>query len=173
MASTFSALLNARLVFEEVADPAVNPGAIINATGTVDATTGGRRWTTGTGTGKIGAAYRRLRTVASGATDSYDLLAAGSLVSPLGESIDLDELKGLALRVTSGSVKFQKPVSNGLGLFTTNNHGLLLSATAGLRAIVLDLGPDGLDVTVNSKFDIVEATGAATATYELALIGAE
>ena len=105
--------------------------------------------------------------------DSYDLLAAGSLLSPLGEAIDLDELKGLALRVTSGSIKFQKPGSNGLALFTSNNHGLLLSATAGLRAIVLDLGPDGLDVTVNSKFDIVEATGAATATYELALIGAE
>ena len=173
MSSTFSALLNARLVFEEVADPAVAPGVSASAQGTVEASTGGRRWSNGAGSGQIGAAYRRLRTVASGATDSYDLLAAGSLVSPLGESIDLDELKGLALRVTSGSVKFQKPGSNGLGLFTTNNHGLLLSATAGLRAIVLDLGPDGLDVTVNSKFDIVEATGAATATYELALIGAE
>ena len=173
MSSTFSALLNARLVFEEVADPAVAPGVSASAQGTVEASTGGRRWSNGAGSGQIGAAYRRLRTVASGATDSYDLLAAGSLVSPLGESIDLDELKGLALRVTSGSVKFQKPGSNGLGLFTTNNHGLLLSATAGLRAIVLALGPDGLDVTVNSKFDIVEATGAATATYELALIGAE
>tara|TARA_R110000823_G_scaffold35078_2_gene97061 strand:+ start:216 stop:737 length:522 start_codon:yes stop_codon:yes gene_type:complete len=173
MPNTFSAVLDASLVFEEVADPAINPGAVMDATGTVAAATGGRRWTTGTGTGKIGAAYRRLRTVASGATDSYDLLAAGSLLSPLGEAIDLDELKGLALRVTSGSIKFQKPGSNGLALFTSNNHGLLLSATAGLRAIVLDLGPDGLDVTVNSKFDIVEATGAATATYELALIGAE
>ena len=173
MPNTFSAVLDASLVFEEVADPAVSPGAISSATGTVEALTGGRRWTTGTGTGKIGAVYRRLRTVGSGATDSYDVLAAGSLTTPLGEAIDLDELKGLALRVTSGSIKFQKPGSNGLALFTTNNHGLLLSATAGLRAIVLDLGPDGLDVTVNSKFDIVEATGAATATYELALIGAE
>lgn len=173
MSSTFSALLNARLVFEEVSDPAVAPGVSASAQGTVEASTGGRRWSNGAGSGQIGAAYRTMATIGSGATDSYDLLAAGGLIGPLGEPIDLDELKGLALRVTSGEVKFIRHSSNGIALFTSNNEGLQLKSAGGLRAVVLDFGPDGLDVTTDSKFEIVETSGAASATYELAFIGAK
>jgi hypothetical protein len=114
-----------------------------------------------------------MATIGSGATDTYDLLAAGGLIGPLGELIDLDELKGLALRVTSGEVKFIRHGANGLAMFTSNNEGLQLKSAGGLRAVVLDFGPDGLDVTTDSKFEIVETSGLASATYELAFIGAK
>ncbi len=104
MPESYSAVLDARLVFEEVGDPTIDPGAISSAVGNVEAQAGGRRWTNGTGLGKVGAAYKRIRTIGSGATDTYDLLAAGGLQTPLGRPIDLDELKALSLQVTSGDV---------------------------------------------------------------------
>jgi hypothetical protein len=173
MPESYSAVLDARLVFEEVGDPTIDPGAVSSAVGNVEAQSGGRRWTNGTGSGKVGAAYKRIRTIGSGATDTYDLLAAGSLQTPLGRPIDLDELKALSLKVTSGEVKIIKHGTNGLDIFTSNNEGFQLKAAGGLRAVVLDMGPDGLDVSSNSRFEVVETSGAASATYEIAFIGAE
>ncbi len=61
----------------------------------------------------------------------------------------------------------------GSDIFTSNNEGFQLKSACWLVAVVFDMVPDGLDVTSNSRFEIVETSGAASATYELALIGAE
>ena len=173
MASVYSALLEMRLLAEETLDASVDPGTSGTLPVEIANVTGGRRWSTGTGSGKIGRSYKRVRTVGSGVTDSYDLLAAGSLTTPAGAAIDLDELKGVVIRVTSGQVQLAAPAANFLTIFADASGAINMGAVAGLRAIALDFGPDGLDVSVNSKFDVIETSGAATATYEIEFVGAE
>lgn len=173
MATKFSAVMELRLLAEEALDVTVDPGSDGTLPVEVTIGSGGARWANGGASGQVGACYKRLRTVGISGTDSYDLLAAGALKTPAGATIDADELKGLVLKVTSGACKLQAPAASGLGIFTAASQGLQLSATGGLRSVALYFGPDGLDVTTNSKFDIVESSGAATATYELILIVAE
>ena len=173
MASTYSAEMTIRLRAEEALDATADPGSsgvlpieVVNATG-------GRRWTDGGGSGQIEKCYKRVRTISAGATDAYDLLAAGSLTTPAGASIDADELKALVLRVTSGEVKLVGAALNALDCFTAASEGVKLAASGGLRCLALDFGPDGLDVAANSKFEIIETSASATADYELELIVAE
>lgn len=173
MATEYSALMEMRLLSTEKLDPTVDPGASGQPSAEVSIGSGGVRWKNGGGNGQIQRNYKRIRTIGSGATDSYDLLAAGSLTTPNGESIDLDEVKGLILRVTAGEVKFVKATTGGLDCFTAADEGMQLGATAALQALGLYFGADGLDVTTNSKFAIIETSGAGTATYELEFIGAE
>lgn len=174
MAHKYSARMDLRIVAEETLDPSVAPYAAGANTITVENATAGRRWSDGQGSGQVDAIYRRTQaSLGISATDTYNVLAAGGLQTPSGSVIDLDELKGLAIRCTSGECKLVATASNGLGLFTAASEGLQLKATGGLRAVALDLGPDGLDVTTNSQFAVVETSGAATAAYELEFIGAE
>ena len=130
MASVYSALLEMRLLAEETLDASVDPGTSGTLPVEIANVTGGRRWSTGTGSGKIG-------------------------------------------RVTSGQVQIAAPAANFLTIFSDASDVINMNAVAGLRAIALDFGPDGLDVSVNSKFDVIETSGAATATYEIEFVGAE
>ncbi len=131
-------------------------------------TTGGRRWTDGNASGQVNRVYRKTGSLGAGATDSYNTLAAGALTDVYGQTIDLDELKGLVIVPLTGSIRLEAPAANFIGIF--NDATDLLNVPAG--GLAFDFGAAGLDVTVNSKFDITETTGAATATYELWFIGA-
>lgn len=173
MATAYSALMQIVLIAEETPDVTVDPGATGGLAVKVENANGGRRWSDGTGDGKIGRDYKRIRTIGAGGTDSYNTLAAGSLLTPNGAAIDLDELKGLVLKVTSGQIQLAAPAANFLGIFSDATDVINLNATGGLKCIALDFGSDGLDVTVNSTFDIIETSGAAGAVYELSFVGAE
>jgi hypothetical protein len=174
MAHKYSARMNLRLVAEETLDPTTAPYAsgasTLNSPGTYSV----RNWSDGQASGQIDAVYRRVQSsLASSTTDTYDVLAAGGLQTPSGSVIDLDELKGLVIKCTAGEVKLVATAANGLGCFTAASEGLQLKAAGGLRAVALDFGPDGLDVTTASQFAITETSGAASAGYELSFIGAE
>ena len=132
--------------------------------------TGGTRWTQGTGSGQVGKVYRKTGSLIAGGTDSYNLLAAGALEDVYGQSIDADELKGLVIKVTSGAIKIDAPAANFLPIFADASDVIKLQNGC---TIAFDWGAAGLSLGSDAKFDIVESTGAATATYELWLVVAE
>ena len=98
------------------------------------------------------------------------LLAAGSLEDIIGQAIDADEAKALVVLCTDGEIKVTGAAANGLGCFTAASEGNALSEG---QFVAIGLGKAGLDVTVNSKFDITETSGTATAAYTLGLIVAQ
>jgi hypothetical protein len=57
-----------------------------------------------------------------------------------------------------------------MACFTGSGEGVVL--TAG-QSFGLDLGPFGIDVTLNSTFEVIEATSGGPATYQLGFVGAE
>jgi len=128
-----------------------------------------RRWTQGIASGNVDRRYLVDGTLAGSATDSYNLLAAGSLTDDYGQAIDADELKGLVLKCVTGQITFLAPGANQLGCFNAAADGIILAAG---QTMALDFGAGGLDVTVNSLFD-VDDSGGAGSTYELWLIVAQ
>ena len=165
MASTASAELTIR--FLTTMTPDTTTGITGDQHGDVEQTD---RWTQGTGSSQVDRAYKRVRTIGIGATDSYNLLAAGSLEDIIGQAIDADEAKALVVLCTDGEIKVTGAAANGLGCFTAASEGNALSEG---QFVAIGLGKAGLDVTVNSKFDITETSGTATAAYTLGLIVAQ
>ena len=127
------------------------------------------RWRQGTSSGQANRAYKRVRTIGAGATDSYNTLAAGSLTDLDNQVIDLDELKGFSLRCTSGEIQLTASAGTPLPFFAAAADGIKLEAG---HALALSFGAAGLDVTTNSLFEITETSGASSATYELVFHGA-
>jgi len=130
----------------------------------------GRAWTNGTSSGEIGQVYRARHTIAAGVTVSFDTLAAGGLLDILDDAVDLDELKWLYIKVTSGSVRFGASDSNFLDFFETDDARVHIFAG---QAICIDFGAAGLDVTTNSKFDITDIAGGAGSVVEVSFGGAQ
>ena len=132
--------------------------------------TGGTRWTQGTASGQVGKCYRKTGSLAAGATDSFNLLAAGALEDVYGQTIDADELKGLVIKCTSGAIKLDAPAANFLPIFADASDVIKIQNGC---TVAFDWGAAGLSLGSDAKFDIVETSGAATATYELWLVVAE
>lgn len=163
--------LQVHLLMQMVADLAPttpHAGAVLERIRNNANATDGSRWTQGTGSGQVDQLYVVQGSLGAGATNSYNTLAAGALEDIYGAAVDLDELKGMILVPLSGAIRLEAPAANFIGLFDDASD--LLNVPAG--GMALDWGAAGLDVTTNSKFDITEDTGAATATYLLAFWGA-
>ena len=134
--------------------------------GSLENVVNGRRWANGTGSAQVDTTYvDAARVLGIGATQSYNFLAAGSLVDIDGNTVDLDELKALAIVVSSGAVIVNAPAANFLGIFTDATDLINVST-----ALYFDFGAGGLDVTTNSKIDVTG--GAAGGTYTLVAVGA-
>jgi|DEB0MinimDraft_10_1074344.scaffolds.fasta_scaffold01141_9 hypothetical protein len=131
--------------------------------------TGGQGWRNGTASGQVDRVLRENYTLGASATDSFNLLAAGSLTDMIGQAIDADELKGLVIKCTSGEVTLEAPASNGLGFFKAAQDGIVLASG---QTLALDLGAAGLDVTTNASFDVTDSGGAGS-NYELWLVLAQ
>lgn len=130
--------------------------------------TGGRYWTQGTSTGNASQCYLADVTLTSGQTNNYNTLAAGALVDTGGATVDLDELKGLIVVCNTGAIKIDAPAANFIGIFADATDKIRIGAG---QCVAFDFGPGGLDVTTNSKWDIVE-TASAAATYSIMFWGA-
>lgn len=154
---------------EIVPDSSTDPGATGTVRLDVANTTGGRRWTDGQASGQVDRVYRRVRSLTASQTHSYNLLAAGGLTDALGQAIDADELKGLVLRCTSGSIALEAPAAAFLPVFADATDLVKLSEG---QTLAFDFGAAGLDVTSAASFDIVEQA-ASTAAYELWLVLAQ
>lgn len=162
--------LSARLMVKATAD--LQPDAPYSqAIGHVlENATGGRGWKQGTGSGQVDRVYQVSGSLSSGATDSYDLLAAGGLTDVLNQAIDADELKALVLKCETGTIEMTGDPTNPIGIFKAGGDGINLAAGS---SVAFDMGAAGMDVTTDSKFDITEATSAGPATYSLWLICAQ
>lgn len=164
--------LTARLEIKAAADltPAAPHSQPVGHT--LENATGGRGWRNGTGSGQVDRVWLQNGTLAAGATDSYDLLAAGSLTDVLGQAIDADELKGLVIRCATGQITLEAPGANGLGLFKAAGDGVTLSAG---HTLAVDFGGAGLDVTTGSRFDVDDSGGVGStgSTYSLWLTVAQ
>jgi len=130
--------------------------------------TGGRFWTQGTSTGNASQCYLADVTLSSGQTVNYNTLAAGALVDTGGATIDLDKLKGMVVLCNTGAIKIDAPAANFIAIFADATDKIRLGAG---NCVAFDFGPGGLDVTTNSKWDIVE-TASAAATYSIMFWGA-
>ena len=129
------------------------------------------RFTQGIASGNVDRCYKRIRSGrGAGATDNYDLIAAGSLEDLIGQAIDADELKGIVVLCTDGELKVTGAAANQLGCFTAASEGIKLAEG---QWVALGLGAGGLDVSTNSKFDITETGGATPADYDLGFIVAQ
>lgn len=128
-----------------------------------------QRTTNGQGSGQADRAYFASRSLSASATHTYNVLAAGSLTDLLGQSIDLDEIKGLAVECLTGAIKVVGGASNALGAFTGAGDGLLL--TAG-QSMAVEFGGAGLAVGSNGTFEVTETSGSAGATYKILFLGA-
>lgn len=165
MATKLAALLTIVATADLASDPAADPGGTGTVRQTVENNTNGRRWTQGTASGQADRVYKKLGSLAGSGSDSFNLLAAGSLTDILGQSIDADELKAIAVKCKTGEITFKATATNGISLFTAASEGLKLSAG---QMVGVDLGDAGIDVTTNAQFEIAEAgSPAAAATYEV------
>ncbi len=129
----------------------------------------GRRWKDGQDSGEVDRVYMADGVLGAGATDAYDLLAAGALKDVYSQTIDADELKGIVVRCETGGIDFRGAAANGLGIFTAASQGIALIAG---QSIGIDLGAAGINVETNSKFEIFESDGGGS-TYTLWLIVAQ
>jgi len=127
------------------------------------------RTTNGQGSGQADRAYFASRSLSASATHTYNVLAAGSLTDLLGQSIDLDEIKGLSVECLTGAIKVVGGASNSLAAFTGAGDGLLL--TAG-QSMAVGWGAAGLTVGSNGTFEVTETSGSGAATYKILFIGA-
>lgn len=142
-------------------------GAALPATkgnqGDLNNGTNGTGFADGTGSGEADRVLLASSSLGAAATDSYDLLAAGSLTDIQGNAIDADELKGFAVKCLTGGIKVVGGVGTPLPIFTGSTEGLMLGPD---QMVAFDLGAVGNDVTTNSKFDITDL-GAGSTTYEI------
>lgn len=138
--------------------------------GNLDNGSKGRAWTNGTGSGEIGQVYRARHTIAAGVTVNFDTLAAGGLLDILNDAVDLDELKWLYIKVTSGRVEVVAPAMDRIDFFKHPTDAINIAAG---QAICIDFGAAGLDVTTNSKFDITDIAGGAGSVVEVSFGGAQ
>lgn len=130
---------------------------------------GGEQFTQGQSSGQSDRVYvRGSRSLGIGATDAYNLLAAGSLKDPLGQTIDLDELKGLMLICLTGKIRLIASTGTPITLFQAAGDAINLSAG---QFAMFGFGPTGLSVETNSLFEILE-TGGAGSTYSILFFGA-
>lgn len=136
---------------------------------TVENAPGGRGWREGTGRGEVDRVYLEANTLGSGASKVYDLKAAGALTDVLGQTIDADELKGLAIKCATGQITVDGSASGTIPFFETNNHGVILSAG---HTLAVDFGSVGLDVTAASNLRVTE-TAATSSSYTIWLIVAQ
>lgn len=159
--------LSARIVINALAD--LQPASPFSQSlgHTVEHASG---WKNGIASGQVDRVYMVSGSVGSGASDTYDILAAGSLTDALGQAIDADELKGFVLRCDTGTIECTAAATNPLPIFKAASDGFNL--TAGSVA-AFSYGAAGIDVTTDSKFAVTEATSAAAATYTLWLIVAQ
>lgn len=128
-----------------------------------------QRTTNGQGSGQADRAYFASRSLSSSATHTYNVLAAGSLTDLLGQSIDLDEIKGLCIECLTGAIKVVGGASNALAAFTAAGDGLLLAAG---HSMAVEFGAAGLAVGSNGTFEVTETSGTAGATYKILFLGA-
>jgi hypothetical protein len=127
------------------------------------------RTSDGQGSGQADRAYFAERSLSSGATHTYNVLAAGSLTDLLGQAIDLDEVKTIAVQCLTGAIKVEGGGSNVLGCFTGANEGVNLSAG---QVFALSLGAAGVSVGSNGTFVVTE-TASSTASYRILIVGAQ
>jgi hypothetical protein len=126
------------------------------------------RTTNGQGSGQADRAYFASRSLTSGQTHTYNVLAAGSLTDMLGQAVDLDEVKGIVVECLTGAIKVVGGASNGLAAFTGAGDGIALSAG---QTIGLEFAAAGVTVGSNGTFEVTE-TASSTATYKILIIGA-
>lgn len=127
------------------------------------------RTSQGTGSGQADRAVFALQSLTSGQTVTYNVLAAGSLTDLLGQSVDLDEVKLIAVQCVSGAIKVEGGSANVLAAFTGANEGVNLSAG---QVFALGLGAAGVTVGSNGTFVVTE-TGSSTASYRILIVGAQ
>lgn len=140
-----------------------NTGAILAAI------TADLQLTPGSGAGKADQAYRVDGSLTASGSDTYNVLAAGALKTPLGETVDLDEVKAVIVKCLTGTVNVEAAASNGLGCFTGAGEGVKLAAG---QIFALGLGSGGVTVGSAGSLTVAEAgSPAAAATYELLIIG--
>jgi len=133
--------------------------------------TQGRRWDSDSDTAEADTVYRATLSLSASGAQTLNLLAAGSLADLLGGTVDLDEIKALAIKCTAGEFTVAGAVSNPLGVFTGSGEGLQLKATGGCSFAAFDFGAAGLDVTTNSQITLTETSTSAGATAEVMVIG--
>lgn len=131
----------------------------------------GRRWTDGQANKNVDRIYRVEGTLASGGTDLYNFLAAGSLTDIDGRAIDFDEIKAIVVVVNSGTIGFKAPASDFLPCFGAAADLIKLAYGTSTRCLALDFGDDGLSLGTSGSLAIAEL-GSAAATYSLAIAGA-
>jgi hypothetical protein len=136
----------------------------------IESLTETQRTTDGTGSAQADRVFRRSGVLAAAASHSYNTLAAGGLTDAYGQAIDLDELKGIMVKCTSGAIKIDAPAANFAGFFGTASDFVPVANGACWSMM---FGATGLDVTVNSKFDIIDTAGGAGSTYEIIFWGAQ
>lgn len=163
-----AAVTSARLVLSLVGSTVPASPVAGELTASLDNGSGGARWTDGQASGMVDRVYRVEGTLAAAAVDTYDVLAAGSLRDINGAVIDLDEIKGFALKCVTGSVKLLAPAANFLAFFGAT--GDYINLTAG-QMIAIDFAAAGTTLSTNSKFNVVDSFGGAGSTYSLMFIG--
>jgi hypothetical protein len=152
---------------EQVPDTSSGLGALLAE---VQNETGGHVFSEGSGSGQINRVYYRKRSgLGASSTDSYNFLAAGSLLDLLKQTVDLDKLKILAVKCTAGAIRLDAPAANAIGIFSDPSDVIRLMTG---QMVVFDFGDGGLDVTTNASLDIVETSGGATADYTIIAVGA-
>jgi|TARA_Y100000034_G_scaffold119215_1_gene160755 hypothetical protein len=120
----------------------------------------GTAWTDGGGSGQIEQAFEQNYTIGAAATQAFNTLAAGALTDLAGDTVDLDELKYLVIKVNTGTVELTAPGANFIGLFKAAADALVLP----VGTYAFDLGAAGIDVTVNSLFNLVDTGAGSTVT---------
>ena len=161
--------LAARLVIQALAD--LEPDAPHSQTigHAVENAPGGRAWRQGTARGEVDRVFLEANTLSSGDSKTYDLKLAGGLKDVLGQTIDADELKGLAIKCAVGQVTVDGSASGTVPFFETNNHGVVLSAG---HTMAVDFGSVGLDVTTAATLRVTE-TASTSSSYTIWLIVAQ
>ncbi len=127
------------------------------------------RWKQGQGLAQNDREYQRKRTLAPSGVDAYNTLGAGGLNDRLNQGLDLDEIKTFSIKCTGGEIDVIGGTGTPLPIFTTAASGIHLEAG---HMAAFSLGPAGLNVEVNSLFDIVESSGSNPASYVLTITGA-
>lgn len=163
-----AAVTSARLVLSLVGSTVPASPVAGELTASLENGSAGARWTDGQASGMVDRVYRVDGTLAAAAVDAYDVLAAGSLRDINGAVIDLDEIKGLALKCVTGSIKLLAPAANFLAFFGAT--GDYINLTAG-QMIAIDFGAGGTTLSTSSKFNVADTFGGAGSTYSLMFIG--
>ena len=126
-------------------------------------------WGGGQGSGQVDANYRAALSLLASGTTTLNVLAAGGLLDAFGNTLDLDELKGLVVKCLTGSISITG-VASGLTCFTGVDEGIKLGAG---QTFAINFGAAGLAVGAAGSIKISETSTTLPATYEIALVGAE